>query len=124
MHVNFYKEEKKINYYQINSKKSYENENSYICKEKSEDKYLKDKKCCKVRDHCFYAGKYRSVAHSTCNLKYNICKEINDADYKHAKRVCKDFKINLVEYHELYVQSDTLLLVDLFNSFRNMCLKK
>ena len=26
----------------------------YICKEKSENKYLKDKKYCKVRDHCPY----------------------------------------------------------------------
>ena len=34
---------------------SYENANIYyICKEKFEDKYLKDKKYCKVRDHCHY----------------------------------------------------------------------
>ena len=26
----------------------------YICKEKFENKYLKDKKYCKVRDHCHY----------------------------------------------------------------------
>ena len=40
------------------------------------------------------------------------------------KRVCKDFKKKnkkLGEYHELYVQSDTLLLADVFNKFRNMC---
>ena len=38
--------------------------------------------------------------------------DITDADYSHAKRVCKDFKIrNLGEYHHLYFQSDTLLLV-------------
>ena len=30
--------------------------------------------------------------------------DITDADYKHAKRVWKDFKINsLGEYHDLYV---------------------
>ena len=30
----------------------------------------------------------------------------NDADYVHAKRVCKDFEIkNLGEYHDLYIQS-------------------
>ena len=41
----------------------------------------------------------------------------------HAKRVCKDFKItNFGEYHDLYVESDTLLLVDIFENFRNMYL--
>ena len=33
----------------------------------------------------------------------------NDANYTHAKKVCKDFKIkNLGEHNDLYVQSDTL----------------
>ena len=46
------------------------------------------------------------------------------ADYVHAKRVCKDFGIkNLGESHDLYVQSNTLLLTDVFEIFRNMCLK-
>ena len=32
-----------------------------------------------------------------------------------AIRVCKDFEIkDLGEYHDLYVQSDTLLLADVF----------
>ena len=49
-------------------------------------------------------------------------KNITDADYAHTKRICKDFKIeNLGEYHNLYVQSDTLLLTDIFDNFRNMC---
>ena len=50
--------------------------------------------------------------------------DITDADYAHAKRVCKEFEIkNLGEYHDLFVQSDTLLLVVVFKDFRNTCLK-
>ena len=50
--------------------------------------------------------------------------DIADADYAHAKRVCKDFEIkNLGEYHDLYVQSNTLLLADVLESFRNMSLE-
>ena len=50
--------------------------------------------------------------------------DIADADYMHAKKVCKDFKIkNLGEYCDLYLKSDTLLFTDVFENFRKMCLK-
>ena len=50
--------------------------------------------------------------------------DITDADYAHAKRVCKEFEIkNVGEYHDLYVPSDTLLLADVFENFRNLCLE-
>ena len=50
--------------------------------------------------------------------------DIPDADYAHAKRVWKDFEIEkLEECHDLYVQSDTLLLADVFENFRMMCLE-
>ena len=49
---------------------------------------------------------------------------VTDADHVHAKRVYKDVEIkNLREYHDFYVQSDTLLLADVFENFRNMCLE-
>ena len=49
--------------------------------------------------------------------------DITDSDYKHPKTVFKYFEVkNLGEYHDLYVQSDTLLLADEFDSIRNMCL--
>ena len=42
---------------------------------------------------------------------------ITDADYMHEKKVCQDFEIkNLGEYHDLYFQSDTLLLANVFEN--------
>ena len=50
---------------------------------------------------------------------------IDDIDYRHGNNVFKGFKLeNLGDYHDLYVQSDTLLLADVFNNFRDMCLKE
>ena len=55
---------------------SYENAKfCYICKENIKDKYAKDKKYCKVRDH-YYTDGYRGAAYSICNSKYSIPKEI------------------------------------------------
>ena len=45
-------------------------------------------------------------------------------DNTHAKRAYKEFKINnLGDYHDLYVQSDTLLLADVFENVRNKCIE-
>ena len=58
-------------------RESYENEKIYyICKEKFENKYLKDKKFCKVRDHCHYTGEYRDAVYSICNFKYSAPKKL------------------------------------------------
>ena len=49
---------------------------------------------------------------------------ITNVDYRHAKRVFNDFNNkNIGDYHDLYVQSDTLLLADVYENFRNMGLK-
>ena len=51
-------------------------------------------------------------------------KDIADADYKHAKRICEKFKIiKLGKYHDLYVHSEKLLSVNVFEKILNMCLK-
>ena len=48
----------------------------YICKEKFENKYVKDKKHCKVRDHSHYTEEYWGAPYSICDLKYFIPKKI------------------------------------------------
>ena len=55
--------------------------------------------------------------------------DITDVDHRHAKRVFNEvaFKIlnnkNLGNYYDLYVQSDTLLLADVFENVRNMSIE-
>ena len=50
--------------------------------------------------------------------------DIDDIDYRHGNNVFKGFKLeNLGDYHDLYMQSDTLLLADVFENFRDMCIK-
>ena len=50
--------------------------------------------------------------------------DITDADYGHTNRICKNFEIkNLEEYHDLCVQSDELLLAEVFGNFRNILIK-
>ena len=37
---------------------------------------------------------------------------------------CKDFEIKKLDaYHDFYLESDTLLLADVFENFRKVCLK-
>ena len=51
-------------------------------------------------------------------------KDVTDEDYMHAQKVFEEFKIkNLNDYHDFYVQSDTLLLTDVFENFRNKCIE-
>ena len=47
--------------------------------------------------------------------------DITDAGYSRKKRVFETK--NLGEHNDLYVQSDTLLLADVFENFQNMCLE-
>ena len=50
--------------------------------------------------------------------------DTTDSEYAPAKTVSKDFEMkNVGEYNVLYVQSNTLLLAEVFENVRNMCLK-
>ena len=53
-----------------------------------------------------------------------VMENVTDADYAHAKRVYEASEIkSLGKYNDLFVQSDTLLLTDVSENFRNMCLE-
>ena len=51
-------------------------------------------------------------------------KGINDNNYNHVLEVWKTFKMkSLKKYHEVYNITDVLLLADVFENFRDICLK-
>ena len=53
-----------------------------------------------------------------------LYQDITDEDYIHAQKVFEELKLkDLGKYHDLYVQSDTLLLADAFENFRNKCIE-
>ena len=49
--------------------------------------------------------------------------DITDKDYAHAQKVFKELKLKKLGYHDLYVQSDALLLADVFENFENKCIE-
>ena len=57
--------------------------------------------------------------------KKAFCSELNlkdifDKDYGHTQKEFKELKLkNLGDYDDLYIQSDTLLLADVFENFKN-----
>ena len=51
-------------------------------------------------------------------------KDITDKDYAHDQKVFKEFNLkNLGDYQDLYVQSNTLLLADVFENLRDKCIE-
>ena len=61
----------------------------------------------------------KEAVYSNLNLE-----NISDEDYAHAQKVSKVFEIKIHgEYHDVYVQSDTSLLSDVFENFRDKCIE-
>ena len=49
---------------------------------------------------------------------------VGNEDYEHANRVWKEFGLkDLGEYHNLYLKTDVILLANVFEAFRKVCLK-
>ena len=72
---------------------------------------------------CKYMDDWEKVNEISLPRKENFyihlkMEDIIDADYALTKRGCKDFEIrNVGYYHNLYVQSKTLWLADVFENF-------
>ena len=49
---------------------------------------------------------------------------VSDSDYEHACSIWQEFGIrNMGEYHDLYLRTDVILLANVFESFRRVCLE-
>ena len=49
---------------------------------------------------------------------------ISDEDYEHARKVWKYFHMKkMKDYHNLYLEIDVLLLADVFENFRDVCIE-
>ena len=49
---------------------------------------------------------------------------VSDGDYEHACRVWREFGIqNMGEYHYLCLRTDVVLLANVFESYRRVCLE-
>ena len=49
---------------------------------------------------------------------------VREEDYEHTRRVWKEFGLkDLGEYHDLYLKNDVILLANVFEEFRKVCLK-
>ena len=61
----------------------------------------------------------KEAFHSKLNM-VGVSKE----DYEHARSVWREFGIKtLGEYHDLYLKTDVILLANVFEAFREVCLK-
>ncbi|XP_061193783.1 uncharacterized protein LOC133202021 [Saccostrea echinata] len=70
----------------------------------------------KFREKCLPE---RSAFHSSIDDQ-----DLSEADFYHAQSVWKTFEMSdLGDYHDLYMETDIILLADVFENFRNLCLR-
>ena len=74
-----------------------------------------------------YMDSWEKINEKSLPSKKYFCSNLNmeDMDYRHGNNVFERFGLeNLGDYHDLYLESDTLLLAVVFENFRDMCLKE
>ena len=96
-------------------------------------KYFTPKQAEILKQKGFYPYEYMNTEEKFNNTKLppreafysNLSgRGITEKDYKHAWNVWNSFKMKTFkEYHELYNITDVLLLADVFENFRDICLK-
>ena len=76
-----------------------------------------------------YIGGYNKLSETKLPSVEDFYSKLNDEnispeDYKHAQNVWDHFDCKTMrDYHDLYLRSDVLLLADVFESFRDLCLE-
>ena len=100
---------------------------------KNLDKYYTLKEVELIKQKGFYPYEYMDIEEKFNDTKlpprqafYSKLsgRGISEKDYKHAWNVWNTFKMKTFkEYHELYNETDVLLLADVFENFRDLCLK-
>ena len=71
-------------------------------------------------------GKFEETSLPPKDAFYNrlTMKGISDQGYEHAKQVWNTMEKKILgSYHDTHLKRDVLLLADVFETFRNMCLK-
>ena len=77
-------------------------------------------------DHMDHVERFEESTLPPKESFYNVLNDehISDEDYTHATSVFNSFTCqNMGDYHDLYLMSDVLLLADVFENFRSVCLK-
>ena len=76
-----------------------------------------------------YMSEWEKFKETKLPPKEAFCSKLNmvgvsSEDYEHARKVWKEFGVkNLGEYHDLYLKTDIILLANVFEAFRGVCLK-